>query len=38
VLQGLNAWYYFARTALLESYLDETPAWIVDLQHSKAWR
>ncbi len=32
LFQGLNARYYFARTALLDSYLDDTPAWIVDLQ------
>ncbi len=32
LVQGLNARYYFARTALLQSYLNDTPAWIVDLQ------
>jgi len=32
IFQGLNARYYFARTVLMEDYLRETPAWIVELQ------
>ncbi len=34
LLQGLNARYYFARAALLQRYLKDTPAWIVDLQRT----
>ena len=34
VVQGLNARYYFARTGLIKGYLDQTPAWIIDLQRS----
>jgi hypothetical protein len=34
LVQGLNARYYFARTALMKGYLDQTPAWIIDLQRS----
>ena len=34
LIQGLNARYYFARTKLMQDYLNETPAWIIDLQRS----
>ena len=34
LVQGLNARYYFARTALMKGYLDQTPAWIIDLHRS----
>jgi hypothetical protein len=34
LVQGLNARYYFARTALLKGYLEHTPAWIIDLQRA----
>lgn len=34
LFQGLNALYYFRRTALVREYLDETPEWIVKLQQS----
>jgi hypothetical protein len=34
LIQGLHARYYFARTALLKSYLDQTAAWIIDLQRA----
>jgi hypothetical protein len=36
VFQGLNARYYFARIKLVRGYLEETPAWIVDLQRATA--
>ncbi|MFQ5536829.1 MAG: hypothetical protein ACE5GJ_05190 [Gemmatimonadota bacterium] len=36
IAQGLNARYYFRRGALLEGYLRETPAWIVELQRAGA--
>jgi hypothetical protein len=32
IFQGLNALYYFTRLGHLETYLDQTPSWIVDLQ------
>ncbi len=32
LFQGLNAWYYFVRIKQLKDYLDETPAWIIDMQ------
>lgn len=34
LLQGLNARYYFRRTGMVETYLSETPTWVVDLQRS----
>ncbi len=34
LIQGLNARYYFARTKLVQDYLNATPAWIIDLQRS----
>lgn len=34
IFQGLNARYYFKRVGLIETYLSETPAWVVDLQRS----
>ncbi len=34
IFQGLNALYYFTREKHLQSYLSQTPAWIVDLQRS----
>jgi len=36
LFQGLNARYYFARIKLLQGYLEETPAWIIDLQRATA--
>lgn len=32
VFQGLMARFYFARVGMLETYLKDTPAWVVDLQ------
>ncbi len=34
IFQGLNAVYYFSRQKHLQAYLDQTPAWVVDLQRS----
>ena len=34
IFQGLNALYYFTRAKHVQSYLDQTPSWIVDLQRS----
>lgn len=34
LFQGLNARYYFARIKLVQDYLSETPAWIIDVQRS----
>jgi hypothetical protein len=34
LVQGLNARYYFARTKMVQEYLNDTPDWIVDLQRS----
>lgn len=34
LFQGLNARYYFARIKLVQGYLEETPAWIIDLQRA----
>jgi hypothetical protein len=34
VLQGANAVYYFTRRRLIENYLRETPAWVLDLQRA----
>ena len=34
LIQGLNARYYFARAKLVQDYLSETPAWVIDLQRS----
>jgi hypothetical protein len=34
LFQGLNARYYFKRVGMVETYLAETPAWVVDLQRS----
>ncbi len=36
LFQGLNARYYFARIKLVQGYLEETPAWIIDLQRATA--
>ncbi len=36
LFQGLNARYYFARIKLVQRYLEETPAWIIDLQRATA--
>lgn len=36
VFQGLNARYYFGRVALTKAYLEETPAWVVQVQRSAA--
>lgn len=32
LVQGLNARYYFLRIQQLKDYVDQTPAWIVDMQ------
>lgn len=32
VFQGGNAWYYFRRRRHVEAYVNETPAWVLDLQ------
>jgi hypothetical protein len=34
IYQGGNAWYYFTRARHLRAYVQETPAWIVELQRS----
>lgn len=34
ILQGLNAAYYFSRRKLIETYLKETPAWVLDVQRA----
>jgi hypothetical protein len=34
IFQGLNALYYFTRQKHLQSFLNQTPAWVVDLQRS----
>jgi hypothetical protein len=34
LFQGLNAAYYFRSQKHVQSYLDQTPAWVVDLQRS----
>jgi len=34
IFQGWNARYYWVRMARLESYLAETPQWVVDVQRS----
>lgn len=36
VFQGFNALYYFSRLKLVTSYLQETPAWVLDVQRSSA--
>ncbi|MCZ6758977.1 MAG: hypothetical protein O7D29_01175 [Gemmatimonadetes bacterium] len=36
IFPGLNARYYFARIRLVRGYLDETPAWIIDVQRSSS--
>jgi len=32
IFQGLNSLYYFTRRKHVEAYLNETPAWVVELQ------
>ena len=34
VFQGFNALYYFRRTRLMQAYLAQTPAWILDIQRA----
>jgi hypothetical protein len=34
IFQGANAIYYFTRRRLIENYLRETPAWVLDLQRA----
>lgn len=34
--QGLTAWYYFSRKRHLEDYLQQTPAWVLDLDRVQA--
>jgi hypothetical protein len=34
LFQGLNALYYFSRRKLVVAYLQETPAWVLELQRS----
>jgi hypothetical protein len=36
ICQGLNARYYYRRVPLLQTYLRDTPPWVVDLQRSTA--
>ena len=36
IFQGLNAVYYFTRRQHIESYLRETPDWVVDVQRTTA--
>lgn len=35
---GLTALYYFTRYSALQQYLKNTPAWIIDLERSDAWK
>ncbi len=34
VFQGCNAWYYFTRWPLIETYARETPGWILEMQRA----
>jgi hypothetical protein len=34
VFQGLNARYYYVRTARIRNYVRDTPPWVLDLQRS----
>ena len=34
IFQGLMARFYFARVGMMETYLKDTPAWVVDLQRA----
>ena len=34
IFQGLNARYYFVRTARIRDYVRDTPPWVLDLQRS----
>ena len=34
IFQGWNALYYFSRRKLVEAYVRETPAWVIDVQRS----
>jgi hypothetical protein len=34
IFQGANAYYYFTRRKFVEAYLDETPAWVRELQRA----
>jgi hypothetical protein len=34
VFQGLNARYYYVRTARIQNYVRDTPPWVLDLQRS----
>ena len=34
--QGLTAWYYFSRKRHLDDYLQQTPAWVLDLDRVKS--
>ena len=36
VMQGLTAWYYASRRKYLAAYLNETPAWVIELQKKQA--
>lgn len=36
IFQGLNARYYHRRVAMLNTYLVETPSWIIDVQRSSS--
>ena len=33
IFQGLNAFYYFTRRKHVTAYVQETPEWVLDLQH-----
>lgn len=34
--QGATAWYYFSRKRYLEDYLEQTPAWVIDLDRVRS--
>jgi len=34
--QGFTAWYYWSRKPLLETYLEQTPSWAIELQKHQA--
>ena len=35
-VQGATAWYYFSRRRWLNDYLQQTPAWVLDLDRARA--
>jgi hypothetical protein len=36
IFQGANAYYYFTRRKYVQTYLDQTPAWVRELQRATA--